>query len=297
MSARASFPLRREAGERVPSEARGERWQAVGASESSAQSTASHLPLPPSPAARRRGNFAYTAEDHNTWRFLFERQARLLRGRACEQFLAGVDKLGIAADGIPDLDRLSRVLARSTGWRLVPVQGLVPDEVFFAHLAARQFPVTWWIRQPEQMDYLQEPDVFHDFFGHVPLLIDPVFADYMQAYGQGGLKAQGLDALPYLARLYWYTVEFGLIRTADGLRIYGSGILSSKTESIYGLESPEPARRPFDLMRIMRTRYRIDDVQACYFVIDSFAQLFEATRPDFTPYYAELKQLPEFAPG
>jgi phenylalanine-4-hydroxylase len=230
----------------------------------------------------------YSAEDHATWRFLFERQSKLLRGRACDQFLAGVDRLGLVADGVPDFERLSDILDRTTGWRLVAVPGLVADDVFFGHLAARRFPVTWWIRKPEQLDYLQEPDVFHDFFGHVPLLIDPVFADYMQAYGQGGLKALGLDALTYLARLYWYTVEFGLIRTPDGLRIYGSGILSSKTESIYCLESDTPQRLPFDLMRIMRTPYRIDDVQDTYFVIDSFDQLFDATRPDFTPYYAEL---------
>jgi phenylalanine-4-hydroxylase len=242
-----------------------------------------------SPLRREAGERGqYTAQDHATWRFLFERQSQLLRGRACDQFLAGVDRLGLVADGVPDFERLSDILDRATGWRLVAVPGLVADDVFFGHLAARRFPVTWWIRKPEQMDYLQEPDVFHDFFGHVPLLIDPVFADYMQAYGQGGLKALGLDALTYLARLYWYTVEFGLIRTPDGLRIYGSGILSSKTESIYCLESEEPRRLRFDLMRIMRTPYRIDDVQDTYFVIESFDQLFDATRPDFTPYYAAL---------
>jgi phenylalanine-4-hydroxylase len=239
----------------------------------------------PRPSALR-----YTAQDHNTWRHLFERQSTLLRGRACDEFLAGVDRLGMVAAGIPDLDRVNQVLGGATGWQLVPVDGLVDDAVFFGHLAARRFPVTWWIRQPEQMDYLQEPDVFHDFFGHVPLLIDPVFADYMQAYGQGGLKALGLHALPHLARLYWYTVEFGLIRTPKGLRIYGAGILSSKTESLHALESPRPARLPFDLMRIMRTPYKIDDVQDRYFVIDSFEQLFAATRPDFTPYYADLRR-------
>jgi phenylalanine-4-hydroxylase len=238
--------------------------------------------------ANRRQIIHYTAENHATWRTLFERQSTLLRRRACEQFLRGVDKLGLVAQGIPDFEQLSDILDRATGWRLVAVSGLVDDAVFFGHLAQRRFPVTWWIRQPEQMDYLQEPDVFHDFFGHVPLLIDPVFADYMQAYGQGGLKALKLNALPYLARLYWYTVEFGLIRTSDGLRIYGSGIVSSKTESIYALASPKPRKLPFDLMRIMRTPYRIDDVQDRYFVIDSFDQLFDATRPDFTPYYATL---------
>jgi phenylalanine-4-hydroxylase len=176
------------------------------------------------------------------------------------------------------------------------VSGLVPDDVFFWHLANRRFPVTNWIRTPQQMDYLQEPDVFHDLFGHVPMLTNPVFANYMQAYGRGGLKALRLDALHYLARLYWYTVEFGLIKTGDGLRIYGSGIVSSHTESVYCLEDPAPNRIGFDLLRIMQTDYRIDDLQEVYFVIDSFDQLFDATRPDFTAYYTDLRLRDDLTP-
>ena len=205
--------------------------------------------------------------------------------------------LGTSAEAIPDFDRLSDNLERATRWRIVAVPGLVPDEVFFGHLANRRFPVTWWIRKPEQMDYLQEPDVFHDLFGHVPLLMNPVFADYMQAYGQGGLKAMRLGDLPHLARLYWYTVEFGLIDTPAGLRIYGAGIFSSKAESLYCLESPSPNRIGFDLFRVMRTRYRIDTFQKTYFVIDDFRQLFDATRPDFAPYYEALKRLPDYGAG
>lgn len=239
----------------------------------------------------------YTAIDHATWRALFHRQEALLPGRACEEFLAGMRGLGTSAEAIPVFDRLSDTLEKATGWRIVAVPGLVPDEVFFGHLAARRFPVTWWIRRPEQMDYLQEPDVFHDLFGHVPLLMNPVFADYMQAYGQGGLKAMRLGDLPHLARLYWYTVEFGLIRTPAGLRIYGAGIFSSKAESIHCLESPSPNRIGFDLFRVMRTRYRIDTFQKTYFVIDDFRQLFDATRPDFTPYYEALKGMPDFGAG
>lgn len=239
----------------------------------------------------------YSARDHATWRTLFERQAKILPGRACDEFMAGLDGLGIAAQGIPDFERLSDALDRATGWRIVAVPGLVPDDVFFGHLAARRFPVTWWIRKPEEMDYLQEPDVFHDIYGHVPLLMNPIFADYMQAYGAGGLKALRLDALPKLARLYWYTVEFGLIETAQGLRIYGSGILSSKAESIHALESPAPNRLRFDLMRVMRTRYRIDTFQKTYFVIRSFEELFDATRPDFTDYYRALARLPDIGAG
>jgi phenylalanine-4-hydroxylase len=187
---------------------------------------------------------------------------------------------------------MDAALRAATGWTLVGVEGLLPELDFFEHLANRRFPVTWWIRKPEQLDYLSEPDLFHDLFGHVPLLMNPVFADYMQAYGRGGVKAHaiGPEALVNLTRLYWYTVEFGLIRQADGLRIYGSGIVSSKGESIYCLDSAAPNRIGFDLERIMRTRYRIDTYQKTYFVIDSYEQLMEATTPDFTPIYARLAQ-------
>ncbi len=241
---------------------------------------------------------AYTAEDHGVWRTLFHRQAEILKGRAVQEFIDDIHDLGMPSDEIPDFRRLNDVLSARTGWTIVAVPGLVPDAVFFDHLANRRFPSTCFIRKPDQLDYLQEPDVFHDVFGHVPLLMNPVFADYMEAYGKGGLKALGLDALHYLARLYWYTVEFGLIRTPDGLRIYGSGIVSSKGESVYSLEDPYPNRLGFDLLRVMRTNYRIDDYQETYFVIDSFDQLFDATvDPDFTPYYKELRNMGDLAPG
>ena len=237
----------------------------------------------------------YTPADHDIWRALYDRQAALLPGRACDAFLQGLETLGMARDHVPDFAELNARLMRATGWQVVAVPGLVPDDVFFEHLANRRFPASWWMRNPAQMDYLQEPDCFHDVFGHVPMLINPVFADYMQAYGRGGLKAQKLGALDLLARLYWYTVEFGLIRTPAGLRIYGAGIVSSRRESIYALDDARPNRLGFDLRRIMRTRYRIDTLQRTYFVIDSFDQLFGATRPDFTPLYAELRRQPEFA--
>ena len=241
----------------------------------------------------------YTKKDHDTWRTLFERQVPLLAGRACEAFLEGLESLGVVADRIPVFEKLSEILRRATGWSIVAVPGLVPDAVFFEHLSNRRFPVTWWIRKPRQMDYLREPDVFHDIFGHVPLLINPVFANYMQAYGRGGLKAERMGEIQHLARLYWYTVEFGLIRDegAGGLRIYGSGILSSKAESLYSVESPSPNRIGFDLRRVMRTQYRIDTFQKTYFVIDSFKQLFDATLPDFTPYYARLRSMPDLDAG
>ncbi|GHD71976.1 phenylalanine 4-monooxygenase [Vogesella fluminis] len=231
----------------------------------------------------------YSAEDHQTWATLYRRQCEMLPGRVCDEFLAGLEALVIDADRVPDFARLNLKLAAATGWQIVAVPGLIPDEVFFEHLANRRFPVTWWLREPQQLDYLQEPDVFHDLFGHVPLLMNPVFADYLQAYGLGGMKAKDLGALPLLARLYWYTVEFGLIDTPQGLRIYGAGIVSSKSESVYCLDSDSPNRIGFDLLRIMNTRYRIDTFQKTYFVIDSFQQLFDATAPDFTAYYRQLQ--------
>jgi len=232
----------------------------------------------------------YSATDHDVWRQLYERQREILVGRASDEFLIAQDAMGMTPDRIPKFTDLNRVMRDATGWEIIGVEGLLPELVFFDHLASRRFPVTWWIRKPEQIDYISEPDLFHDLFGHVPLLMNPLFADYMTAYGRGGVKAHGIgaDALQNLTRLYWYTVEFGLIRQKDGLRIYGSGIVSSKGESIHCLESPAPNRIGFDLQRIMRTRYRIDTYQKTYFVIDSFAQLIEATEPDFTPIYAQL---------
>ena len=233
---------------------------------------------------------SYSSEDHATWAALFKRQQQILAGRACREFLDNQRRFGMTPDAIPKFDELNRVLGRATGWTLIGVEGLLPELTFFDHLANRRFPVTWWIRRPEQIDYIAEPDLFHDLFGHVPLLLEPMFADYMQAYGAGGVKAHGLgpDALVHLTRLYWYTVEFGLIKQDDGLRIYGSGIVSSKGESIHCLESNAPNRLGFDLRRIMRTRYRIDTYQKTYFVIDSYKQLMDATAPDFTPIYAKL---------
>ncbi len=233
---------------------------------------------------------SYNATDHDVWRQLFERQREVLAGRACDEFLQAQNTLHMSADTIPRFDELNKVLVKHTGWQLIGVEGLLPETVFFDHLANRRFPVTWWIRKPEQIDYISEPDLFHDLFGHVPLLMNPVFADYMQAYGRGGMKAHSLGpaALLNLTRLYWYTVEFGLIRQNGELRIYGSGIVSSKGESIYSLESDAPNRIGFDLERIMRAQYRIDTFQQTYFVIDDFRQLMDATEADFIPIYQRL---------
>jgi phenylalanine-4-hydroxylase len=235
----------------------------------------------------------YSAAQHDVWRQLYRRQMALLPGRAVPEFLAGVGRLDLA-DGIPDFRRLSDRLMRLTGWRVLAVPGLLPEAVFFEHLANRRFVSGNFIRSADSLDYLQEPDVFHDVFGHVPLLADPVFADYMQAYGEGGLRSMGFGALHKLARLYWYTVEFGLIETAEGLRIYGAGIVSSHGESRFALDDPSPHRLGFDLERVMRTDYRIDDYQQNYFVIPSFeALLRETLETDFAPLYARLERLPD----
>lgn len=239
----------------------------------------------------------YTPAQHGIWRTLFERQTRLLPGRACDEFVQGMRDLPIGAEQIPDFRRLSDVLMKRTGWQIVAVPGLVPDEVFFEHLANRRFPAGNFIRGAGELDYLEEPDVFHDVFGHVPMLMNPVIADYIQAYGEGGLRAQRLGRLQHLARVYWYTVEFGLLRQKDGLRIYGAGIASSFTESQFCLESDSPNRIRFNLERVMRTHYRIDDFQESYFVLDDFDELLELARIDFGPLYERLASGPEYEPG
>ncbi|NRF67266.1 phenylalanine 4-monooxygenase [Aquincola sp. S2] len=239
----------------------------------------------------------YTPEQHGVWKTLFERQTKLLPGRACDEFVAGMHDLPIGPEQIPDFRRLSDVLMKRTGWQVVAVPGLVPDDVFFEHLANRRFPSGHFIRKPHELDYLEEPDVFHDVFGHVPMLMNPVIADYIQAYGQGGLRAQRLGKLAHLARVYWYTVEFGLLKQKDGVRIYGAGIASSYTESVFSLDSASPNRLRFDLERVMRTHYRIDDFQETYFVIDDLDELLQLAHIDFAPLYAKLDSGPEYQPG
>ena len=237
---------------------------------------------------------AYTDADHDTYRRLYERQRALLPGLASQAFIDALPSLG-ASDRIPRFEEVNERLYKATGWELVGVPGLIPEVPFFTLLANRKFPVTDWIRKHEEFEYIVEPDIFHALFGHVPLLFNPVFADYVQRYGQGGLKAQGLGSCEMLSRLYWYTIEFGLIREAGQLRAYGAGILSSSGELAYSVQSPEPQRIPLQLERTMRTRYKIDTYQQTYFVIDSFEQLFEMTAADFAPIYERLRGLPEFA--
>ena len=238
---------------------------------------------------------AYTEVEHQTWDTLYARQMKILPGRAAEVFFDGLKALDLNTGGIPDFETMNPKLQALTGWTVVCVPGLVPDEVFFDHLANRRFPSGQFIRKPDQLDYLQEPDIFHDVFGHVPMLTNPDFADYMEAYGKGGQRAASLGMLQNLARLYWYTVEFGLMQDAGGLRIYGAGIVSSATESVFALEDPSPNRLGFDLERVMQTLYRIDDFQQVYFVIDSIEQLKRETLQDFGPIYERLEGAADIA--
>ncbi|MBD3768938.1 MAG: phenylalanine 4-monooxygenase [Rhodobacterales bacterium] len=244
----------------------------------------------------------YPADEHDRWDRLFRRQKQVTSGRACSAALQAMEALELSPSGIPHMGRLSDKLEKITGWRVVPVAGLVPDEIFFDHLANRRFPAGAFIRPEAEFDYLQEPDIFHDIFGHVPLLANPVFADFMEAYGKGGQRAMQLDQLHNLARLYWYTVEFGLIREEDGLHIYGAGILSSPQETVFALEDDSPNRIAFDVRRLMRTKYIIDDFQQTYFVVDSFEALLDACYQDFGSVYADVKGLADYeahelAPG
>jgi len=236
---------------------------------------------------------SYSAAEHDRWNRLFKRSQAILRHRACDEFIAMMNALRLSEFGIPDMAKLSDRLEKITGWRVVPVAGLVPDHVFFNHLANKCFPAGAFIRSEEEMDYLKEPDIFHDIFGHVPLLASPIYSDFMQAYGKGGQRAMQLGQLPNLARLYWYTVEFGLIRTKAGLRIFGAGIVSSAAETVFALESGSPNRIGFDLERVMRTKYVIDDFQQTYFVIDSFDNLLAECYQDFGPIYKRIRMVPD----
>jgi phenylalanine-4-hydroxylase len=234
----------------------------------------------------------YTPEEHALYRRLFERQSKLVSRYACPEWIDAIARIEGASREIPKFAEISRKLRAATGWEIVAVPGLIPDDAFFTHLANRRFPVTVWLRRADEFDYIVEPDVFHDFFGHVPLLFDRVYADHLHEYGKGGLKAMRLDAVKMLARLYWFTIEFGLMRTSAGIRAYGAGLLSSGGELAYCVDDPRPRRLPFDLERMMRTEYQIDRYQDTYFVIDSFAQLMRETAPDFTPIYARLRNAP-----
>lgn len=235
---------------------------------------------------------AYGEAEQALWRQLFSRQSKVAQRYAASAFLDGMHNLDMSPDRIPDFEAASKHLRRLTGWEIVAVPGLIPDDAFFRHLANRRFPVTVWLREPHEIDYLVEPDIFHDFFGHVPLLSQPVFADYLQEYGRKGDEAMALGATKILARLFWYMVEFGLIRENGLIKAYGAGMLSSAAETAFSIDSDKPHRIKFDLARVMGTDFRIDDFQSTYFVLDDFGELFAAMDRPFAPIYAALKLQP-----
>ena len=232
---------------------------------------------------------AYDSEDDAIWNDLFARQMEVLPGRAASAFMHGLEKLDLGKGGVPDFGELSENLGKLTGWSVVPVPMLIPDHVFFWHLANRRFPAGNFIRTRETFDYIQEPDVFHDVFGHVPMLTDPTYADYMAEYGKAGWKAMRYNRLKALGSLYWYTVEFGLLQEKDEIRAYGAGILSGPPEVVYATEAESPNRIMLNVDRVMRTDYVIDDLQPTYFVIESFEDLFRQTvERDFDKLYRNL---------
>jgi len=240
---------------------------------------------------------SYTADEQAIWRTLYERQLSMMAEHAAPEVMAGLRLLGADAHAIPVLDEASERLQRLTGFEVIGVPGLIPEADFFAHLAERRFPVTVWMRRRDELDYLVEPDLFHDFFGHLPMLAHTVFANFIQAYGAIGAHHSGHPAaLKMLARLYWYTVEFGLVATSRGLRAYGAGILSSSGETIYATKAQGPARIAFDLQRVLRTNYLIDSYQKTYFVLDDIEQLFDSVlAADFDALFAQADQ-PAYAP-
>jgi phenylalanine-4-hydroxylase len=240
---------------------------------------------------------AYTRAEHDTWRTLFERQKTLLPRYACREFIEGIARLPMHANEIPNFNDINEALNAQTGWTIVAVPGLVPDEVFFNHLAHRRFPSGNFIRSADSLDYIEAPDVFHDVFGHVPMLMNPAIADFIQAYGEGGMRAHQLGVLPLLARVYWYTVEFGLVKENEALKVYGAGIASSFSETQFAIDDTSPNRIAFDLPRVMCTEYRIDDFQETYFALDSLDDLLHLSKIDFSPMYETYRSSSSFTPS
>lgn len=239
----------------------------------------------------------YTADENEVWRDLFIRQQDVITNRASEEFINGIALLNMAADHIPQLPEMNAILKRKTGWQVEPVPALIPNQLFFELLSSKKFPAATFIRHRDELDYLQEPDIFHEFFGHCPMLTDQIYADFTEQYAKKTLAANDLDRA-YLGRLYWFTIEFGLINTLKGLRVYGGGILSSKAETIYAIESPTPIRRPFgDGLDALRTPYRIDIMQPIYYVIENYRDLYDVMQKDLFGLIHKAQDLGDFEPS
>ena len=237
----------------------------------------------------------FTAEEDQVWHQLITRQQKIIENRACQTYIDGLQQLNFSQDQVPQLTEVSALLNAATGWSVAAVDALIPCDYFFKLLANKQFPAACFVRRLDEIDYLQEPDIFHEYFGHCPLILDPHYTQFMQRYGEIALQANEQQR-ELLARLYWFTIEFGLIKSPHGLRIYGGGILSSKEETIYALESDIPVRKAFDLVDALRTPYRIDILQPIYFIIDDFQQLFDIIHQDLFAAIEEALRLGEHSP-
>lgn len=241
------------------------------------------------------GLIHFTEEENETWHILISRQQEVIKQRACQEFIDGLEKLNLPTDHVPQCQEVSAVLQRTTGWSVQPVAALIPIEEFFSLLANKKFPAATFIRTREDLDYLQEPDIFHEYFGHCPLITHQTYADFLQWYGKFALSTDA-HSRALLARLFWFTIEFGLIKNLDAMRIYGGGILSSKAESIYALDSEKPKHKPLLVLDAMRTPYRYDVIQPIYFFIESFADLYQLMQLDLLDYIQQATIAGEFVP-
>ena len=241
------------------------------------------------------GIIAYSDDEHQIWSELYQSQMEIIPGRVCSEFIRGLETLNLPKQRIPQPGEVSDILREATGWEVAPVPALINFDRFFKLLSERKFPAATFIRTRDEMDYLQEPDIFHEIFGHTAMLTHQAFADFTEAYGKAGVNASKQERV-FLARLYWFTVEFGLLRSDRGVSIYGGGIASSPGETIYAVESPEPIRRPFDPVDVLRTPYRIDIYQTVYYVLDRLDDLFELAEADLIGLIRKARALGEFEP-
>lgn len=240
------------------------------------------------------GRVYYSDAEENTWKFLIERQNRAIQGRACQEFVDGVKKLNFS-DKIPQYFEVNDILIPCTGWGVEPVPAIIPAEDFFKLLSKKRFPSANFIRTPEEIDYLQEPDIFHEIYGHCPLLTNQNYADYMQEYGKLALTVSGKERMR-LFRLFWFTIEFGLLKENDQLKIYGGGILSSYKETLYALEQTSEKIDLSDPLIALRTPYRIDILQPVYFVVNGLDHLFEIVKNDLVLLAKKSLTMQDFPP-
>jgi phenylalanine-4-hydroxylase len=241
------------------------------------------------------GYITYPANENKVWQDLSEKQIRIVKDYACDEYLEGLDYLGLSINEIPQLPIVNKKLQQATGWAVEPVPALIGFDRFFKLLSERKFPCATFIRTQEDFNYVTEPDIFHEIFGHTPMLAYPIYAGFMQKYGELGIGQEPF-VQKMLARFYWFTVEFGLIQTKKGLKAYGGGILSSPGETLHAIDEPSVVRKPFNALNILRTPYRIDILQPIYYVIESYEQIYDVLNNDFIKTIMQAKEMGEFKP-